>query len=95
MRRKISAQVDGGLSGGPRVRRPGSEDPQRREQKFFIVSCYYFSIVEYIISFKALNQPAEIFLRLLLKPLQMITSLLALKMFSFHMTSHQSVSCPA
>ena len=34
MRRKISAHVDGGLSGGSRVRRPGSEDPHRRERKF-------------------------------------------------------------
>ena len=31
---KISAHVDGGLSGGSRVRRPGSEDPHRRERKF-------------------------------------------------------------
>ena len=28
---KISAHVDGGLSGGTRVHRPGSEDPHRRE----------------------------------------------------------------
>ena len=34
MCRKISAHVDGRLSGGSRVRRPGSEDPHRREQKF-------------------------------------------------------------
>jgi hypothetical protein len=27
--------VDGGLSGGSRVRRPGSEDPHRRERRFF------------------------------------------------------------
>ena len=27
---KISASVDGGLSRGSRVRRPGSEDPHRR-----------------------------------------------------------------
>ena len=26
--------VDGGLSGGSSVNRPGSEDPHRREQKF-------------------------------------------------------------
>jgi hypothetical protein len=32
VRRKISAHVDGGLSGGSRVRRPGSEDPHRRER---------------------------------------------------------------
>ena len=31
---KISAHVDGGLSGGSRVRRPRSEDPYRRERKF-------------------------------------------------------------
>ena len=35
MRRKISAHVDGGLSGGSRVRRAGSEDPHWREQNFF------------------------------------------------------------
>ena len=34
MRLKISAHVDGGLSGGSRVCRPGSEDPHRREWKF-------------------------------------------------------------
>ena len=34
MRRKISAHVDGGPSGGSSVRRPGSEDPHRRERKF-------------------------------------------------------------
>ena len=33
---KISAHVDGGLSGGSRVRRPGSEDPHRRERKFIV-----------------------------------------------------------
>ena len=37
MCRKISAHVDGGLSGGSRVRRPGSEDPHRRERKFIII----------------------------------------------------------
>ena len=37
MRRKISALVDGGLSGGSRVRRPWSEDPHRRERKFSIL----------------------------------------------------------
>ena len=31
---KISAYVNGLLSGGSRVRRPGSEDPHRRERKF-------------------------------------------------------------
>ena len=35
MRRKISAHVDGGLSGGSRVRGPGSEDPHRHERIFF------------------------------------------------------------
>ena len=30
VRQKISASVDGGPSGGSRVRRPGSEDPHRR-----------------------------------------------------------------
>ena len=33
--RKISASVDGGLSGGSRVGRPGSEDPHRRQRKLF------------------------------------------------------------
>ena len=32
MHQKNSAQVDGGLSGGSRVRRPMSEDPHRRER---------------------------------------------------------------
>jgi hypothetical protein len=36
---KISALVDGGPSGGPRVRRPGSEDPHRRERKFGTFLC--------------------------------------------------------
>ena len=31
---KIFAGVDGGLSGGASVRRPGSEDPHQRQQKF-------------------------------------------------------------
>ena len=34
MRQKISAHVDGGLSGGSRVRIPVSEDPPRRKRKF-------------------------------------------------------------
>ena len=29
--------VDGGPSGGSRVRRPGSEDPYRHERKFLLV----------------------------------------------------------
>ena len=33
---KISAHVDGGLSGGSRVRRPGSEDPIGVSGIFFI-----------------------------------------------------------
>ena len=32
--RNISASVDGGLSRGSSVRRPGSEDPHRRLRKF-------------------------------------------------------------
>ena len=35
MRRKISVHVDGGPSGGSRVRRPGSEDPHRRGRKSY------------------------------------------------------------
>ena len=31
---EISASVNGGLSGGSSVRRPGSEDPHRRQRKF-------------------------------------------------------------
>ena len=31
--RKMSTGVDGGLSGGSSVRRPGSEDPHRRQRK--------------------------------------------------------------
>ena len=34
LRRKISSYVDGGLSGGSHVPRPGSEDPHRFEWKF-------------------------------------------------------------
>ena len=37
VRRKISASVDGGPSGGSRVRRPGSEDPHRRQRNFFFL----------------------------------------------------------
>ena len=33
MRQKKSAHVDGGLTGGSSVRRPGSEDPHRRERE--------------------------------------------------------------
>ena len=33
--RKISAHLDGGLSGGSSVRRPRSEDPYWHERKFF------------------------------------------------------------
>ena len=32
---KFSPHVDGGLSGGSIVRRPGSEDPHWREQKLY------------------------------------------------------------
>ena len=35
MHRKISASVDGGLSGGSSVRRPGSEDLHRCQRKFY------------------------------------------------------------
>ena len=31
---KFSASFDGGPSGGSPLRRPGSEDPHRRERKF-------------------------------------------------------------
>ena len=37
MRRKISAHVDGGLSGGSHVRRPGSKVPNRRERNFHLL----------------------------------------------------------
>ena len=33
MQRKISAGVDGGLSGESSVRRPGSKDPHQRQRK--------------------------------------------------------------
>ena len=36
VRRKISAGVDGGLNGGSSVRRPRSEDPHRRQRKFYV-----------------------------------------------------------
>ena len=35
---KMSASVDGGPSGGSRVRRPGSEDPHRRERNSSLLS---------------------------------------------------------
>ena len=41
MRRKISAGVDGGPSGGSRVRRPGSKDPHRRQRKLKQFSTYF------------------------------------------------------
>ena len=31
---KMSTGVDGGLSGGSSLRRPGGEDPHQRQQKF-------------------------------------------------------------
>ena len=33
---EISAHVDGGPSGGSRVRRPGSEDPHWRHRKLYV-----------------------------------------------------------
>ena len=44
LRRKISAHVDGGLSRGSRVRRPGSEDPHRRELKFLFIKVIEFNV---------------------------------------------------
>ena len=38
MRLKISASVDGGPSGGSRVRRPGSKDPIDASGMFFLVN---------------------------------------------------------
>ena len=35
---KIFASVDGGLSGGSCVRRPGNEDPHQRYRKFFPIA---------------------------------------------------------
>ena len=35
--------TDGGLSGGSRVRRPGSEDPHRRERKLIIKFVNFFT----------------------------------------------------
>ena len=37
---KISARINGGLSRGSCMHRPGSEDPHRRERKFFSCCCY-------------------------------------------------------
>ena len=34
MRQQISAGVNGGMSGGSSMHRPGSEDPHRRQRKF-------------------------------------------------------------
>ena len=35
---KISAHVDGGPRGGSRVRKPGNEDPHRRERN--VLNCF-------------------------------------------------------
>ena len=43
MRRKISATVDGGLSGGSFVRRPGSEDPISASGNFSHLINYLWS----------------------------------------------------
>jgi hypothetical protein len=42
----ISAGVDGGLSGGSSMRRPGTEDPHRRQWKLFCIisQCKCFDI---------------------------------------------------
>ena len=47
--RKISAHVDGGLSGGSRVSRPGSEDPHRRERKCYLKKLSHFNYTNYFI----------------------------------------------
>ena len=39
--------VDGGPSGGSIVRRPGSEDPHRREQKFLKELANAFLVVQF------------------------------------------------
>ena len=52
VRRKISAHVDGGLSGGSRVRRPGSKDPHRREWKFIYI-LYILEVIFVFTIFKA------------------------------------------
>ena len=46
MSRKISAGVNGGPRGGSSVRRPGSEDPHRREWKFVPVAGMLFLLQE-------------------------------------------------
>ena len=43
MRRNFFAGVDGGMSGGPSVRRPGSEDPHRLCQGFDV--CGYIKVI--------------------------------------------------
>jgi hypothetical protein len=48
VRRKISAHVDRGLSGGSRVRRPGSKDPHWREKTFLLS---LFSNLSFICTF--------------------------------------------
>ena len=42
---QISAHVNGGQSGGSSVRRPGGEDPHRRERKLNIVHHPHFDIL--------------------------------------------------
>ena len=55
VRRKISAGVDGGLSGGSSVRRPGSEDPHRHQRKFSILCKLNRKVIEQNMNPECLN----------------------------------------
>ena len=53
----ISAHIDGGLSGWSRVRRPGSEDPHRRERKFI---SYFLKTFPFASIFRCLHSKYSI-----------------------------------
>ena len=78
MCRKISAHVDGGLSGGSRVRRPGSEDPHRREQKLY----YYFPATQ--------SEQAYIYVRIYYKLAQLYSLVYYMLLYLFMLVVVQS-----
>ena len=45
---KKSAKVDGRPSGGSIVRRPGSEDPHRRERKLYTFVCFWYTLSAFL-----------------------------------------------
>ena len=57
MCRKISANVDGGPSGGSFVCRPGSEDPHQRERNFFFSSPPHTFLLEGVVRRPVIEDP--------------------------------------